>query len=203
MESGDGQSSSPSLEAWAAIIGVPVAVATIAIPYIQALRQDRDAKYLSFIKEIDDELWQLIRAELKTSDQCIDHAYYYLEILDRVAFLIDKKKIPYDFGEYYQNYFNYSVTVMGWYTRVYNDKHTPEQNWPSLVKWLKDYHDITPYPIDHLPIRLIRELIKNKIYTKKEIEEGADINKILEGLPEDIKKVVKENQSNSAKKSPI
>lgn len=156
---GSGGQSPASWQDWAAIIGIPVAIAAIMIPYILEIRKDRNAKFLGFLKEVDDEIWSHLKEEkdLAKLEHCLTYAYRYLEILDRISYLLQRDKIPPEFSDYYQNHFNYAHTMMTWYLHVYDDGHSPEENWPSLIEWFNN-HKIKPYDFGHLPEIMQEEL---------------------------------------------
>jgi hypothetical protein len=174
-------------------IGSLLAGGVAVIGLIWTLKQDRNTRFLEFIKDVDGEIAEHIKNDekLENYNECVTHAYVYLEILDRIAFLLDKRKIPSDFSEYYKNYFNYGVTMMIWYVFAWQDKHTIEENWPSLIGWFKK-NTLNPYPIKHLPTMLdnkiqdlncvdIFEKIINKLRNKSldddTIKELNDISK--------------------------
>jgi hypothetical protein len=69
-------------------------------------------------------------------------------------FLIEKKKLPRDFLQYYFDFFNYAITMMWGYSTIdKNDKYSLYSSWPTLRAWiLKDKR--APYPAQHLPKKM-------------------------------------------------
>ena len=165
---------------------------------IYTILQDKKTRLLEFVKDVDSEIAEHLKKDedLRTRDECVTHAYVYLEILDRIAFLLEKKKIPKLFSDYYKNFFNYGITMMLWYVYAWQDMHTLEDNWPSLIKWFKKNgaepddkkkgvkpddkkKGLNPYPSEHLPSKAyqiikilggeeaLNEKINNIIKTKR------------------------------------
>ena len=161
-----------------------LALASI-IGLIITLRQDRDARYLEFLKDVDAELSLHLEKEkaLEDRDECITYAYNYIDICERILFLVTKKKIPYDFIKYYYDFFNYALTMMWWYTTVYDDEHSPTESWPTLTKWLFN-NEMEPYPIAHLPKKM-REVLTTE---KSESVDKTDKNTMYDNLKNYIQK---------------
>jgi len=163
-------------------IGSLLAGGAAVIGLIWALRNDRNTRFLEFIKDVDKEIADHIKNDekLENNDECVTHAYVYLEILDRIVFLLEKKKIPKEFSEYYRNYFNYGATMLIWYIIAWQDKHTLEENWPSLIGWFK-INILHPYPLNHLP-----SMLGNRLEELKAVEEAEQfIEKITKKKLED------------------
>ncbi len=143
-----------------AIVSSLVAVGTL----IFALKQDRDARILGFLKETDQEIARQLEKEetLRDYDECIVYAYNYLDIMQRIAFLYLHRRIPSSLANYYRTFFNYAETIMGWYTSVYDDKHPPEYSWPELIDWFAG-QKMEPYHVQHLPKAMRDELEKKHV----------------------------------------
>lgn len=160
-----------------------------ALMLIVTIRQNRDTKYLQFIKDTDEELSEMIKEEpkLDSRDSCIIYAYNYIDICDRIMFVIKKGIISKEFFTYYLDFFNYSVTMMWWYTVTYpTDIHSLNSSWNMLTKWIKDENNefpskAHPYPIMHLPQKM-KELLPTNEQTKDEV-------KILESLRTHMDKI--------------
>src|SRR5574342_634351 len=98
-------------------IGSLLAGVAAVIGLVWTLRNDRNTRFLEFIKDVDNEIADHLKNDekLENDAECVTHAYVYLEILDRITFLLYSRKIPQEFSEYYKNYFNYGVTMLIWY----------------------------------------------------------------------------------------
>jgi len=135
------------------------------------VRQNNNVKYLDFIKNTDTEISQLIKEELtlKNKNECIIYAYNYVDLCDRVLFLIQNKAIQKGFKEYYFDFFNYAVTIMWWYSKIYpEDKHSFKISWSALKKWIEEEGEISPYPLMHLPEEMKKTLTEGKINTDED-----------------------------------
>ncbi len=134
-------------------IGALVTAAVSVIMVIVTVKQNNDTKYLEFIRNVDREISNHLEKEtsLKGKDACIIYAYNYIDICDRVLFLIRNGTISKAFLEYYGDFFSYASTVMWWYVLVYpKDVHSIKNSWPSLIRWIvNENHE--SYPAMHLP----------------------------------------------------
>ena len=162
-------------------IGAMITAVISVIMVIITIRQNQDTKYLQFIKDIDSEISQQLEKEpgLKGRDACIIHAYNYIDICDRVLFLIKKGKISKEFFEYYRDFFSYAVTMMWWYVTIYpQDEHSLKYSWSALIHWIV-YENAVAYPAMHLP-----DEMKNEIGKEKSV---VDSTKLCDELKEMIK----------------
>jgi hypothetical protein len=153
---------------WNALVGIGTIIAAFgSIGYVLiTLIQARESNYLNFIKDMDQRLANQIEKELelKGYDDSIVYAYNYIDICDQIMFLIDNKKIPRSFYNYYLDFFNYSITIMWWYTAVYpEDTHSLKHSWPAITHWLVSNDMVHPYPIMHLPKTMQNEINKRNI----------------------------------------
>lgn len=175
-------------------IGTIIGGVATAGALIYTMLQDKKTRLLEFVKDVDAEIAEHLKNDeiLKTRDECVTHAYVYLEILDRIAFLLEKNKIPKLFSDYYKNFFNYGITMMLWYVYAWQDRHTLEENWPSLIEWFKknriEKKGLNPYPLTHLPSMAYK--IIEILGDKDEINEIIEDVIMTGGLdPEMIKKL--------------
>lgn len=145
-------------------IGTILTGVAAVVGLIITLRQDRQTKILSFIKETDREISDQIEKEnhLKDFDQCINYTYNYLDIIERIAFFCKYNKDIKKYASYYSGFFNYAVTMMAWYISVYDDKYKLEETWPNLVEWFR-HNVMNPYDSTHLPTQLLKELKVKKV----------------------------------------
>ncbi len=145
-------------------IGTILTGLAAVVGLIITLRQDRETKILSFIKETDREISEQLDKEefQKDFSQCITYTYNYLDIMERIAFFCKDNRNLKKYGPYYQTFFNYAVPMMAWYISVYDDKHALKESWPKLVEWFSD-HVMNPYDAKHLPAQLLVELKNKKI----------------------------------------
>lgn len=142
------------------IIVAVVSIATL----IFTIRQNQNTNYLEFVKNSDLELSQQLEKELnlKNKDECIVYAYNYIDLCDRIMFLIGKRKIPQDFFEYYRDFFNYAITMMWCYSKIYpEDEHSLKSSWLSLKDWITQKNDCVPYPLMHLPAEM-KKILKSQ-----------------------------------------
>jgi len=138
------------------------------------VRQNNSVKYLDFIKNTDTEISQLIKEELtlKNKNECIIYAYNYIDLCDRVLFLIQNKSIQKGFKKYYFDFFNYTITIMWWYSKIYpEDKHSFKISWTALKKWIEEEEGISPYPLMFLPEEMKKTLSDDKINLEKDPSE--------------------------------
>lgn len=175
-------------------IGTLIGGAATAGALIYTILQDKKTRLLEFVKDVDAEIAEHLKddEDLRTRDECVTHAYVYLEILDRIAFLLEKKKIPKLFSDYYKNFFNYGITMMLWYVFAWQDMHKIEENWPSLIAWFKknsiERNDgkklLNPYPSAHLPSRAyqIIKILGEKDTLDKKIHDIIDTGRIDQKL---------------------
>jgi hypothetical protein len=142
-----------------------LALASI-VALIVTIKQNQKVGYLEFVKDTDLELSNYLKEELnlKGRDACIIYSYNYIDLCDRIILLIEKKKVPREFFEYYVDFFNYAVTVMWWYAKIYpEDQHSLKTSWSSLKNWIIDNNEMIPYPIMHLPSEMKKILIGENI----------------------------------------
>jgi hypothetical protein len=140
---------------------------------IISIRQDHDAKLLGFLSETDKTIANQLEIEkdLTGLEECIVYTYNYLDIMEGIAFLRIKKKIPEYVAGYYRSFFEYGITMMAWYSSIpehegsskHYDKRSLSDNWPSLVAWLKNEHQMKAYGIEHLPPQMVKELDRCKV----------------------------------------
>lgn len=174
-------------------IGAMIAAFASVAGLIFTIRQASDARYLEFIKNIDTELTEHLEKELKLDGEaaCIVHSYNYIDICDRIAFLIENKKIRPEFLDYYYDFFNYAITVLWWYTTNEEDNRSLEYSWPPLIRWIVRGEG-KPYPVKHLPEKMVELL--------SETEKNTDQNTLYSQLVDRIKTARKnhaESQSGS------
>ncbi len=155
----------------AAMIAAFVSIGGLII----TIRQTRDARYLEFVNDTDEKLSEHIEKgdNVVGRDKLITYAYNYIDICERIMFLINKKKVTEDFFDYYYDFLNYGVTIMWWYTVMYDDKHPLMKTWHHMTDWVsydqKSKPD--PYPLDHLPDKMKEELpIREKEINKKDLD---------------------------------
>ncbi|MDG7011859.1 MAG: hypothetical protein JRN11_06160 [Nitrososphaerota archaeon] len=82
---------------------------------------------------------------LRGLEECEVHAYNYLDIVDGIAFLRARGKIPEYAATYYRSFFEYPITIMAWYSSIPvkegskepYDTRSLSDNWASLVGWLR------------------------------------------------------------------
>ncbi len=142
-------------------IGAIIAAFVGLIGLLITIRQNRYVRYLEFVKGIDNELAQHIEKETKLDgrEECIIYAYNYIDICDRVMFLINRKVIAKDFFEYYHDFFNYAITIMWWYTVIHpEDSYSLKISWPTITRWIAHQNNDAPYPVTHLPKEMQKEL---------------------------------------------
>jgi len=148
-----------------------IIVAVVSIgTLIFTIRQSKNVNYLEFVKNTDVEFTKQLEKELtlEGKEQCIVYAYNYIDLCDRIMFLIEKRKVPQDFFEYYRDYFNYAITMMWGYSKIYpEDQHSLQTSWFSLKEWINQEGEINPYPLMHLPEEM-KKILKEK---------GIEINK--------------------------
>ncbi len=154
-------------------IGTLVAALAAVIGLIYSMWQERNTRFLEFLKDTDREISEQLQQQEKLEDleQCLVYAYTYLDIMNRIAFLYTHNKIPKLFLDYYREYFNYGLTVMGWYTNVWEDKHDPTFAWGDMIKLFNDGKiEISPFHYEHMPDAMTNELSKDineeKFFTK-------------------------------------
>ncbi|HUU47709.1 MAG TPA: hypothetical protein VMW55_02885 [Nitrosopumilaceae archaeon] len=175
--------SKPFFEDIPSLLGIGtmlLALATVAT-LIFTIRQNNDVKYLDFVKSTDAEISQQLEKELhlKGRDDCIIYGYNYIDMCDRIMFLIKKRKVPQEFLEYYLGFFNYAITMMWWYAKIYpNDEHSLKSSWLSLKRWIAQKNEINPYPLMHLPAEM------KKILSDMNIKIDIDHNTILKNIEE-------------------
>lgn len=159
-----------------AIIGGLVANFSALVTLAYNLVKERNTRILGFLKDTDEEISRQIEKEEKVNDfnGCLIYAYNYLDIMERISYLQDARKIPKYLGEYYHTFFDYAVTIMFWYTTAYNDKHSPGDSWPSLIGWFKE-HDMHPYEIRHLPDFMQQTLKRDKASPTEMLQEISTI----------------------------
>lgn len=179
---------------WLTGIGTIVAAFIAVGALVVTLRQDKAARYLEFLKDVDFELSDHLEKEknLEDLEQCLVYCYNYISICERILFLVYRKKIPKDFVDYYKEFFNYSLTMMWWYKSAYDDEHSPTESWPSLTSWILT-KEMNPYPFAHLPKQMREELaMKDEKLTK--ISKGE----IFDDLTKYLKKwkIKKEHEKN-------
>ena len=153
-------------------IGAIITSVISVIMVILTIGQYNKTKYLEFIKDVDLEISQQLEKEtnLKDRNDCIIYAYNYIDICDRVLFLLKKGKISKTFYEYYRDFFSYAATMMWWYITIYpQDEHSIKNSWSSLTYWIVN-ENIEAYPAFHLP-----EAMKNEIGKKKSQMKGAEL----------------------------
>lgn len=144
------------------IIVAIVSIATLAF----TIKQSRNINYLEFVKNTDIELSKQLEKELelKGKEQCIVYTYNYIDLCDRIMFLIRKRKIPQEFFEYYRDFFNYAVTMIWGYVKIYpEDEHSLQTSWFTLKEWIAQEDEINPYPLIHLPLEMKKILKENGI----------------------------------------
>jgi len=160
-------------------IGAIIAALVSLIALVFTIRQNNNVKYLEFIKNVDEEFSNHLEKEnsLKDREECLVYAYNYIDICDRILFLIKRHKVPQEFYDYYLDFFNYAITIMWWYSKIYpEDKHSLETSWPSITQWIYEKKG-TPYPFMHLP-----KVMKDQLDGK-----GVDENSIFK----ELKKILK------------
>lgn len=151
-----------------------------ALMLIATVRQNHDTKYLEFIKDVDTEITEQLEKETKLAnrDECIIYAYNYIDICDRILFLINRGIISKNMINYYQDFFCYAATMMWWYTTIYTeDVYSIKHSWPSMLDWISDH--IIPYPIMHLPKQMQSELANDK----KQVDEYTIRNDLMSKKP--------------------
>ena len=160
-------------------------IASLFILYL-TIRQHNNVKYLDFIKNTDIEISQLIKEELtlKNKEECVIYAYNYIDLCDRILFLVQNKTIQKGFKEYYFDFFNYAITIMWWYSKIKpEDRHSFKISWSALKKWIEEGNKIDPYPISHLP----------EVMRKALSEDGINLEKNEHEMFEEIKEAFKHN----------
>jgi hypothetical protein len=153
---------------WNILVGIGTVIAAFGSMgfLIVTLWQARESHYLNFIKNMDQTLAEHLEKEpkLEGHDDSIMYAYNYINICDQIMFLIKNKKIPRDFYRYYLDFFNYSITMIWWYSTIYpEDNHSLKHSWPAITNWITHGNGGNPYPTMHLPKALQNELAKKSI----------------------------------------
>jgi len=170
-----------------AIGTIIIAIISIAT-LIFTIRQNNDVKYLEFVKNTDNEISRQIEKELKLKgkDECLVYAYNYIDMCERIMFLINKRKVPRDFFEYYLNFFNYAITMIWGYAKIYpEDVHSLQSSWLSLKEWIFKKNEINPYPVMHLPTEMKKILLEMGVDI--DIDQDTILKQLYE-LPSFIKK---------------
>ncbi len=156
-------------------VGISSLLAGLAavVSLVITLRQDRDARLLGFMSETSNSISRQLENEksLKELEDCIVYAYNFLDILDGVAFLRIRNKIPEYAVRYYKSFFEYGITIMAWYASIPEkegssktyDTRSLSDNWPSLVDWLRGESQMNAYGIELLPPRMVDELNRCKV----------------------------------------
>jgi len=145
-------------------IGTLIAALAAVIGLIYSMLQERNTRFLEFLKDTDREISEQLQQQekLEQFEQCLVYAYTYLGIMNRIAFLYEHKKIPKLFLDYYREYFNYGLTVMGWYTNVWEDKHDPTFAWNDMIQLFYDGEiEISPFHYEHMPDAMTDKLNRN------------------------------------------
>lgn len=116
--------------------------------------KDRNQNFAKMLAEFDNELSLVLEKEkeLETGKpnkaRCDRIASDYLNILDRIAFLRQKKKIDDDMIFYFDNYFAYGKLFINWKFRVHQDEKNTKERFHNHIWWtenslnkyrLKDY----------------------------------------------------------------
>jgi len=156
-------------------IGISSLLAGFAavISLVVTLRQDRESKILAFLSDTNKVIAHQLEIEkdLKDLEDCIVYAYNYLDILEGIAFLRVRNKIPEYVARYYKSFFEYGITMMAWYASIPEregssapyDKRNPSDNWPELVGWLANERQMKAYGVKHLPPQMAKELERCKV----------------------------------------
>lgn len=152
----------------AAGVGALLAGFAAVLGLIITLRSEHEARLLTFFSEKDAAIsLQLeIEKDLNGLEQCIVYAYNYLDLMEGIAFLRLRRKIPEYAARYYKSFFEYGITMMAWYTSIPEregsqkryDTRSIKDNWPSLVEWLGTMRNFTAYGVEHLPPEMVRVL---------------------------------------------
>jgi hypothetical protein len=158
---------------WFSAVGLGTIIMGIGSLLILFLtvRQHNNVKYLDFIRNTDTEISQLIKEELtlKNKNECVIYAYNYIDLCDRILFLIQNKAVQKSFKAYYFDFFNYAITIMWWYSKmVPEDRHSFKISWSALKKWIEEEEEITPYPLMHLPEEMKKAFGDDKISLEKD-----------------------------------
>jgi len=128
----------------------------IIISIIFSARQTRrevKARYTTIISTLGNELEQTLAREFELKDdfQCELYAEMYMDILDRIAFLAQKEKLPIETAEYFEKNFRYGRTIYKWYSDHVPENALLSDHWKNLELWFTDHPSIIAYDSDYLP----------------------------------------------------
>lgn len=84
---------------------------------IIAHRAERKKEDLELIQEYGNQISEItqVEGELETQLDCSLYAERYLDTLDQIASLLEKKLIRYDVADYFENNFKYGMNLWYWY----------------------------------------------------------------------------------------
>jgi len=132
-------------------------------------RASNRTKYAELLRDFEQNLSRVLEKEpsLKTTEECERFAADYLNILDRIAYLNQKGKVPDEIADYFDNYFSYGLTIIDWYDKIGVTEKTAKKIWHYQIEWAQN-HNLKADPEILLP-KALREY-----NTLKKNEEGVN-----------------------------
>jgi len=122
--------------------------------------KNRNQNFTKMITEIDQELQGILDNEKNlqkkrpNKERCERYASDYLNVLDRIAFLRQLKKIDDDTIFYFDNYFAYGKLMLEWKYKVLKDETSTRERFKHCLWWIEsslNKNRLRDYSITSLP----------------------------------------------------
>lgn len=111
-------------------------------------RRERNSTLLDSLQSFSAKLADLTAKEgsLKTRADCESYAWNYLDIVDSIAYLYDKKVIPSDAIDYFDNNFLYALLLREWLfeNKIRGELPVKDETWSDLIDFCSQ-HDMAKF----------------------------------------------------------
>ena len=125
----------------------------------------RPSEVLEIMRNYSKQLTDLSGREpdLQTKIDCSVYAEQYLDTLEQIAYLFNKKSLATDAVTYFENNFSYGLTLKKWYSLAVIGAEEQEERWKEFDSYCKNFKDeegnekeITPFTIENtLPTAML------------------------------------------------
>jgi len=130
--------------AWIALIVASVSSAGVIGGFVlnwKKLRDENTNNMITLLTNLAHDMSKEIEKEIKISTrlECIIYMITYLDNLNRIAILFEKKRVPYDMKEYFSIYFAYGLTIEQFYKEFSppSEQQLGRGRWKRIHQWCK------------------------------------------------------------------
>ena len=126
-------------------------------------REENNVLYVKTVSEFDQQLAILTDKQAKLSNVDDAHAFttQILNLLDRIAFLLNKGKIPKDFQDYFKNWFSFGLMMLEFNKKMSRRPDEIYSLWPALYQICID-EKIEMKKFDEYLPPILQDLLKQK-----------------------------------------